>query len=78
MGLSRYVFGNRLESAVANYNTLKSVVTNYTALIIDDAVEILKDLSLNDEDSIVLWRQVILTLHRTFEHDQDGEIWSAH
>lgn len=63
---------------MANYNTLKSVVTNYTALIIDDAVEILKDLSLNDEDSIVLWRQVILTLHRTFEHDQDGEIWSAH
>lgn len=51
----------------------KSIVTSYAAFIIDDAVEILKEGLLNDEDSLLLWRQVILTLHRTFEHDQDGK-----
>ena len=55
---------------------LESIVTTYASFIIDDAVEILKDVSLNDEDSILLWRQVILTLQRTFEHDQDGKIRS--
>lgn len=55
---------------------LKSIVTSYAAFIIDDAVEILKDISLNDEDSLLLWRQVILTLQSTFEHDQDGKILS--
>ena len=53
---------------------LKSIVTSYAAFIIDDAVEILKDVPLNDEDSLLLWRQVVLTLQRTFEHDQDGKI----
>lgn len=51
---------------------VKSIVTSYAAFIIDDAVDILKDASLNDEDSLLLWRQVILTLQKTFEHDQDG------
>lgn len=54
----------------------ESIVTTYASFIIDDAVEILKDVSLNDEDSLLLWRQVILTLQRTFEHDQDGKIRS--
>ena len=52
---------------------LKSIVTSYAAFIIDDAVEILKTAPLNDEDSLLLWRQVIRTLHTTFEHDQDGK-----
>lgn len=55
---------------------LKSIVTGYAAFIIDDAVEILNDDPLNDEDSLLLWRRVILTLQRTFEHDQDGKIRS--
>lgn len=53
---------------------LKSIVTSYAAFIIDDAAETLKDIHLNDEDSLLLWRRVILTLQRTFEHDQDGKI----
>lgn len=53
------------------FGTLKSIVTSYAAFIIDDAAETLKDIHLNDEDSLLLWRQVILTLQRTFEHDQD-------
>ena len=55
---------------------LKSIVTSYAAFVIDDAVEILKDAPLDDEDSLLLWRQVILTLQRTFEHDQDGNTCS--
>ena len=66
----------RLESALTNQMILQSIVTSYAAFIIDDAVEILKDAPLNDEDSLLLWRQVILTLQRTFEHDQDGKICS--
>lgn len=54
--------------------TLKSIVTSYAAFIIDDAAETLKNIPLNDEDSILLWRQVLLTLQRTFEHDRDGKI----
>ena len=42
----------------------------------DDAVEILKDDSFNDEDFLLLWRQVIVALQCTFEHDQDGMIRS--
>ncbi|CAD6593091.1 MAG: snoRNA-binding rRNA-processing protein utp10 [Alectoria sarmentosa] len=53
------------------FGTLKSIVTSYATFIIDDAAEILEDCSLNDEDSLLLWRQVILTLQRTLEHDQD-------
>ena len=55
---------------------LKSIVTGYAAFIIDDAVKTLKDAPLNDEDSLLLWRQIILTLQMTFEHDQDGMIRS--
>ena len=66
----------RIESALANQMILQSIVTSYAAFIIDNAVEILKDAPLNDEDSLLLWRQVILTLQRTFEHDQDGKIHS--
>ena len=57
---------------------LKSIVTNYAAFIIDSAVEILKDPPLSDGDSITQWRQVILTLKTTFEHDQDGGIFPMH
>lgn len=53
------------------FGTLKSIVTNYAAFIIEDAVKILKDAYLSDEDSLALWRQVIVTLRRTFEYDQD-------
>jgi len=48
-------------------------VTSYAGFIIEDSVEILKRSSPDDEDSMFLWRQVILTLHKTFEHDQDGK-----
>lgn len=55
---------------------LKSIVTSYTAFIIDDAAEILKGGPLDDKDTLLLWRKVILTLQRTFEHDDDGKFGS--
>lgn len=48
-------------------------MTSYAGFIVQDAVEILKTSSLEDEACMFLWRQVVLTLHKTFEHDQDGK-----
>ena len=57
---------------------MQSIVTHYATFIIDDAVETLKNAALNDGDSLTLWQQVILTLRKTFENDQDGKIGSLH
>ncbi len=54
--------------------SLQSIVTSYVGLIIDDSVEILKTISTTDDTSTELWRRVVLTLFKTFEHDQDGKI----
>ena len=56
---------------VSFFSTLKSIVTNYAGLIIDDAVDILTNISPKEVDSRVLWERVILTLQSAFEHDQD-------
>lgn len=51
---------------------LQSIVTTYAGFIIEDSVKILNTISQADKDSMELWRGVVLTLHKTFEHDQDG------
>ena len=51
----------------------QSIVTSYAGFVIEDSVKILSNTNLKDEDSKILWRQVILTLHKTTEHDQDGK-----
>lgn len=48
-------------------------MTSYASFIIEDAVEILRDISLQDEDSKLLWRRVMMALQKAFEHDQDGK-----
>ncbi|KAL6720436.1 snoRNA-binding rRNA-processing protein utp10 [Lecanora helva] len=53
------------------FNTLKSIVTSYSSFILDESVEILGSTSSENTDSTNLWRQVIVTLRKTFEHDQD-------
>lgn len=53
------------------FGTLKSIVTSYAGLTTEDAVDILKNTSLKDADSRLLWERVILTLQSAFEHDQD-------
>ena len=67
----------RLKPMVADIG-LQSIVTNYAALITDGATEILRITPLNSEDTVILWRKVILTLQRTFENDHDGEIGPWH
>ena len=53
------------------FGSMKSIVTSYAGFILNDAVEILTTTSLQDEDSRLLWRRVLLTLQSAFEHDQD-------
>ena len=53
------------------FATLKSIVTSYASFILDDATEVLRHVSPTDEDAMHLWRRVIQTLHKSFEHDQD-------
>ncbi|KAI4197949.1 MAG: hypothetical protein LQ350_005603 [Teloschistes chrysophthalmus] len=55
---------------------LKSIVTNYAALVIEDITDIMKGVILSDEASRLLWVKVIQTLHQTFIHDQDG-FWQS-
>lgn len=56
------------------FTSLKSIVTSYAGLIIEDAVDLLgQDVRPGDQDYMRLWRKVVHTLHSTFEHDQDGE-----
>ena len=53
------------------FGSMRSIVTSYAGLILDDAVEILNTISLHNDDSRLLWRHVLLTLQSAFEHDQD-------
>ncbi|KAL9633734.1 MAG: hypothetical protein Q9164_004523 [Protoblastenia rupestris] len=54
------------------FDKLSSIVTGYASFIVNDASDILQNFSARDNDSILLWRRAIQTLHKTFEHDQDG------
>ncbi|KAL9098346.1 MAG: hypothetical protein Q9163_005981 [Psora crenata] len=49
----------------------QSIVTSYATVIIEDAVGVLNSFSPTDMGLILLWRQVLQTLHATFAHDQD-------
>lgn len=57
----------------------QSIVTGYSALILDTAIAVLQ---MDDDDErndayMPLWRNVVQTLHATFEHDQDGKLSSS-
>ena len=53
------------------FTSMKSIVTGYAGLILHDAVEILTTISLQNDDSSLLRRRVLLTLQSAFQHDQD-------
>ncbi|KAL9585181.1 MAG: hypothetical protein Q9212_001674 [Teloschistes hypoglaucus] len=55
---------------------VQSIVTSYSALVIEDITDIMKGVILSDEASRLLWVKVIQTLHQTFIHDQDG-FWQS-
>ncbi|KAI4248891.1 MAG: hypothetical protein L6R40_000903 [Gallowayella cf. fulva] len=54
------------------FDTLKSIVTSYAGLILEDAVEILGKVDFSDPASKLLWTKVIESLRKCFTHDQDG------
>ncbi|KAI4142853.1 MAG: hypothetical protein LQ341_003088 [Variospora aurantia] len=54
------------------FDRFKSVVTNYSVLIIEDAANILNKSVFTSETSKLLCTKVIKTLQVCFKHDQDG------
>ena len=50
----------------------QSIVTSYAGFVIEGAVEVLRNVEPKNKDSMQLWRRVVQTLQKTFEHDQDG------
>ncbi|CAO1599487.1 hypothetical protein XANCAGTX0491_003210 [Xanthoria calcicola] len=59
------------------FNRLKSIVTSYAGLILDDAAAILSRGDVADSASNLLLRTRVLgTLHECFAHDQDG-FWQS-
>lgn len=60
----------------AFFSSLKSIVTSYATYVVDVAAAILRETDLRDVDDRELWRRVLRTLARCFEHDQDG-FWQA-
>lgn len=48
-------------------------MTSYAGLIIEDSARILQKIQVTEEESRLLGKRVITTLHKAFEHDQDGK-----
>ena len=59
------------------FGSLKSIVTNYSAFLVDSAAELLRVASYTDSDGALLLARVLATLHASCTHDQDG-FWHAH
>lgn len=58
------------------FDNLKSIVTSYSSYIIDPAAKILNNTDPKDAGQRELWRRVLKTLTKCFEHDQD-DFWQA-
>lgn len=59
------------------FDNLKSIVTNYATYVLDDAVKILGKIQPHaNAESRDLWKRVLGTLGKCFEHDQD-DFWQA-
>lgn len=58
------------------FGNLKSIVTSYASYIIESAAKVLSETELSDPNQRALWKRVLQTLAKCFEHDQDG-FWQA-
>lgn len=58
------------------FDSLKSIVTSYSSYVVDQAAKILQEIDIKDADQRELWRRVLRTLTKSFEHDQD-DFWQA-
>ncbi|KAL8770926.1 MAG: hypothetical protein Q9209_003577 [Squamulea sp. 1 TL-2023] len=54
------------------FDGLKSIVTSYAGLILENAADILEKVDISDLASKLLWTKVLETLQKCFTHDQDG------
>jgi U3 small nucleolar RNA-associated protein 10 len=70
----------RLESVYgfleAFFGSLRSIVTSYSSYVFEGAAKILKTVDIGDLDQQELWKRVLKTLTKSFEHDQDS-FWQA-
>lgn len=58
------------------FEGLKSIVTSYATYVVDSAVAILRSTDIKNAEEKELWKRVLHTLAKCFEHDQDG-FWQA-
>lgn len=58
------------------FGGLKSIVTSYSSYILDSAVDVLQHIDPKKLVELELWKKVLNTLAKCFEHDQD-DFWQA-
>jgi len=58
------------------FDKLKSIVTSYATYVIDSAVGVLQSADLTTGEQRELWKRVLRTLAKCFEHDQE-DFWQT-
>ncbi|KAI6091138.1 hypothetical protein F4821DRAFT_212281 [Hypoxylon rubiginosum] len=58
------------------FGSLKSIITSYASYIVDSAVDVLTTANVKNPEEHELWKKVLHTLAKCFEHDQD-DFWQA-
>lgn len=58
------------------FDNLKSIVTSYASYVLDPSAKVLNDTNPKDAEQRELWKRVLRTLTKCFEHDQD-DFWQA-
>lgn len=58
------------------FDNLKSIVTSYASYILDLSTKVLHNTNIKDAEQRELWKRVLTTLAKCFEHDQD-DFWQA-
>lgn len=58
------------------FDSLKSIVTSYATYLLDNAVDVLMNVNVKDDESKELWSRVLRTMVKCFEHDQD-DFWQS-
>lgn len=58
------------------FDNLKSIVTSYATYVLESAAKVLSDTDPKDAEQRELWKRVLTTLTKCFEHDQD-DFWQA-
>lgn len=58
------------------FENLKSIVTSYSSYMLDPAAKVLGEFNPKDAEQRELWKRILATLTKSFEHDQD-DFWQA-